>query len=353
MKGLILCAGKGTRLRPLTDSVPKPLVPVGNRPLVFYVLDQVQQAGITDIGIVVSPDTADPLKEALGDGAAWQAKITYIMQAEQKGLAHAVQVSRDFLGDSSFAMFLGDNLLEGNVNQFVERFRRSSPEAFVLLKKVPDPRLFGVAELDASGKVIRLVEKPKQPKSNLALVGVYLFTPKIHEAISNIKPSWRREYEITDAIQWLIERGEVVHSFVFEGWWLDAGKKDDLLEANRMVLEECIKHEIISEIDSESRISGKVEIKAGASISRSTIRGPASIAENCIIRNSVVGPFVSIGAGTVVEDSSIERSIIMSECQISAVKQLIDSVAGKRAVIIGKGGVTIRLFIGSDARVEV
>jgi glucose-1-phosphate thymidylyltransferase len=355
MKALILAGGTGTRLKPITHTVAKQLLPVANKPILFYVLGQVIESGITDIGIIISPDTGDRIKEAITDGSKWQAKITYILQPEPLGLAHAVETARDFLGSSSFLMFLGDNLIQGGVKAFVDEFNTLRCDALVLLKEVSDPRFFGVAELDSSGKVMRLVEKPKEPKSNLALVGAYLFTPEIHRAIAQIKPSWRGELEITDAIQKLFELGKTVQSHILKGWWLDTGKKDDLLEANRVVLDDLLQLSIKGDVDSKSQIAGRVEIREGAKVEGSTVRGPVSIAEGCRIRNSLIGPFTSIGAGTVIEDSSIEHSVILENSHIYRIERLVDSVIG-RGVEFKKADErfrAIKLFVGDVSRIEL
>ncbi len=355
MKALILAGGKGTRLKPLTNTIPKPLLPVANKPTLFYVLDQIREAGILDIGIIVSPETSHRIREAVGDGSAWAAQVTYIVQPKPLGLAHAVKTSQDFLGDSPFLLFLGDNLIEGGIKAFVEEFNSFHPDAFILLKEVSDPHLFGVAELDTSGRVIRLIEKPKEPKSNLALVGIYFFTPEIHKIIGQLKPSWRGELEITDAIQKLLDIGKTVQSHLLRGWWLDSGKKDDLLEANRIVLDEFLKRDVRGDVDAASQIIGRVEIKEGTKIDNSAIRGPVSIAENCCIKNSFIGSFTSIAAGTTIEQSFIDNSVILENCSICNIERLGDSIIGRNVVITRQadGFKITRLFVGDDAKVEL
>jgi glucose-1-phosphate thymidylyltransferase len=355
MKALILAGGTGTRLKPLTYTIAKQLLPVANRPILFYVLDQIREAGITDIGVIVSPETNPHVKPAVGDGSQWNARITYISQSEPLGLAHAVKTAQDFLGDSPFLMFLGDNLIQGSVKSFIAGFNNSKADALVLLKGVADPCLFGVAELDASGKVKHLVEKPKQPKSNLALVGVYLFSPEIHRAIAQIKPSWRGELEITDAIQKLLDSEKEVQSHILEGWWLDTGKKDDLLEANRVVLDNLLERSIKGKVDSKSQVVGRVEIGEEAELENSIVRGPVSIAERCQVKNSFIGPFTSIAAGSIIEESYIEHSVILDDCSICNIERLGDSIIGKNTVVtkrVDSFKVT-RLFVGDDARVEL
>ncbi len=355
MKALVLSGGTGTRLKPLTYTIAKQLIPVANRPILFYVIDQIKEAGITDIGVIVSPETSSHVEPALGDGSTWGVNVTYIMQSKPLGLAHAVTTAKDFLGDSPFLMFLGDNLIQGSVKNFIDEFSEYKADALVLLKKVADPHLFGVAELDTSGKVNRLVEKPKEPKSNLALVGVYLFTSEIHRAIAQIKPSWRGELEITDAIQKLLDSSKEVRSHILTGWWLDTGKKDDLLEANRVVLDSLLETSIKGEIDFNSQVAGRVEIGEEAILENSTVRGPVSIAGKCRIRNSFIGPFTSIAAGTTIEESYIEHSVVMENCSISNIERIGDSVIGRNSIITRQTDnfKIIRLFIGDDAKIEL
>lgn len=352
MKALVLCGGKGTRLRPLTYTIAKQLVPVANRPILHYVMDQIASTGIKDVGVIIAPETGNQIKEALSSDS-WGLKFTFILQEEPKGLAHAVKVARDFLGDDPFLMYLGDNLIGESIRPFVEEFNKDEVEALILLKEVEDPTMFGVAAVDEGGRVRFLVEKPKDPPSNLALVGVYLFSPLIHEAIEEIKPSWRGELEITDAIQRIIEKGKRVKSHILRGWWLDTGKKDDLLEANRVVLDELIVQDLKGEIDSESKIVGRVILEKGARVKRSTIRGPVAIGEGTLIEDSFIGPYTTIGRSCLIKNSVIEHSVILDGTRISGVERLEDSVIGRNAVVgrASQNSRALRLMIGDDAEV--
>ena len=328
MKGLVLSGGKGTRLYPLTYTKAKQLIPVANKPVLFRVIESIRDAGITEIGVVVG-DTAAEVKEAVGRGNRWGVNITYIQQSTPGGLAHAVKESRDFLGDDRFVMFLGDNCIQGGISPLIEQFGRSDWNAQVVLTRVPDPAQFGVAELDDAGQIVRLVEKPKEPKSNLALVGIYMFDKSIWEAIANIKPSWRGELEITDAIQYLVEHDYRVFPYIHRGWWIDTGKRSDMLDANRLVLEE-LEHRIDGFVDRDSQITGKVTIEEGAEVINSVIRGPAIIGEHARIVNSYVVPFTAIYHHTKIEDSEIEHSIVLENSSIISIPNRIeDSLIGR------------------------
>jgi glucose-1-phosphate thymidylyltransferase len=355
VKALVLAAGKGTRLKPLTNTVPKHLLPAGNKPILFHVLDYIKEAGIKDIGIVISPDSGPYIEEAIGTGSQWGGKITFIVQSEPLGLAHAVKVARSFLDTSSFLMLLGDNLIQEGVKGFLDDFQASRADASILLKEVSDPRAFGVAELDSSGRVVHLLEKPKKPRSNLAVIGFYAFSPEIHKAIAQTKPSWRGELEITDAIQKLLEMGKEIRSHLLKGWWLDIGSNDGLIEANRVVLDVFLKREIKGEVDSQSQIVGTVQIGEGTKLENSLVQGPVCIAANCRIQNSSIRPFTNIRTGTVIEDSSLEHSVILENCQISKIQNMADSVIGRNSVLAGQGKspMKLRLFIGDDCKVEM
>jgi glucose-1-phosphate thymidylyltransferase len=292
MKGLILAGGKGTRLRPITHTGAKQLVPVANKPVLFYVIDDLAEANVRDVGIVIAPETADQIREAVGDGSRWGLNVTYIVQSRPGGLAHAVKESRPFLGDSRFIMCLGDNVTQGGVVGAVDEFDGGAMNCSIFLKEVDDPSMFGVAVLDGD-RVRQLIEKPKVPPSNLALMGIYLFDKNVWSAIDAIKPSFRGELEITDAIQHMVEQGLDVRPHVHRGWWLDTGKKDDILEANRILLE-LVEPRCEGEVDAASSVVGRVAIEKGARIINSVVRGPAAIGERTVIENSYVGPFSAI-----------------------------------------------------------
>jgi glucose-1-phosphate thymidylyltransferase len=356
MKGLILAGGAGTRLRPLTYNGAKQLVPVANRPILFYVIDALVEAGVRDIAIVVAPETAGEIAACTGDGSAWGATVTYVAQSRPLGLAHAVTMARAFLGDSDFCMFLGDNLLGMPLGPSIDAFARA-PElaASLMLKEVPHPERFGVAEVDADGNVVRLAEKPTEPKSNLALVGVYLFRAAVHDAIAEIQPSARGELEITDAIGKLIDRGARVRFERVASWWLDTGKNDDLLLANATVLDAWLVHDVRGAVDAESRLTGRVRVEEGARVIRSVIRGPVAIGKGATIVDSRVGPFSSIGPGATIERSGVERCVILEQSHVVDVERVEDSLLGRRVRVQGgaAGHGALSLLVGDDARVEV
>jgi glucose-1-phosphate thymidylyltransferase len=338
MKGLILSGGKGTRLRPLTYTSAKQLVPVANKPVLFFAIESIVAAGITEIGIVVG-ETRDEIREAVGDGARFGAAVTYIEQDAPRGLAHAVLIAEEFLGDSPFVMYLGDNLIAGGITGLVEEFRGLRSQGCnseILLAEVAHPEQFGVAELTADGKVRRLVEKPKEPKSNLALVGVYMFDATIFESVKRIRPSARGELEITDAIQDLIDRGLDVHPHIVRGWWKDTGKLDDMLEANRIVLEGLeARRGAGLEMDAGSRIEGRVQLGEGVVLVDSLVRGPVILGDGTRIENAFVGPYTSIGNRCTVVCCEIENSIVLSDSEIRDIPLRIDgSLIGRNVRIV-------------------
>jgi len=355
MKALILSGGKGTRLRPLTYTTAKQLVPVANKPILGYVIDHIKDAGIQDLGVIISPDTGDEVKKYVGDGKRWGMNVTFIPQSEPLGLAHAVTTARGFLKDDDFVMYLGDNLLSHGVKDSIKKFRRESPQALIFLKEVDNPKQFGVAKLDSRGNIVKLIEKPKRPPSNLALVGVYMFSPEIHDAIARIKPSFRGELEITDAIQELIHMGYEVKSEVLEGWWLDTGKKDSILQANTVVLDEYVKRSIRGSADSKSQITGRVTIGKGAAIRNSIVRGPVIIGDRTEITDSFIGPFTSVGDGVVIRSSVIEHSVILNSAFLSGIERLEDSLVGKNTRVVKNSShhKALRLMVGDDSTIEV
>lgn len=332
MKGLVLSGGKGTRLYPLTYTSAKQLIPVANKPVLFRVIEAIRDAGITDIGIVVG-DTAEEIKQAVGRGGRWGVHISYIPQEAPLGLAHAVKISQDFLEDERFVMFLGDNVIQGGISPLIAQFATSEYNGQVVLTRVDMPELYGVAELNDDGRILRLIEKPKEPPSDLALVGIYMFDHNIFEAVNSIGPSWRGELEITDAIQWLIEHSYSVYPYIHRGWWIDTGRPGDMLEANSLVLEELTPR-IEGYVDRDSEVDSRVTIEKGAEVINSVIRGPAIIGEDTRIVNAYVGPFTSIYHHVLIENAEISRSIVLEHSQIRNLDQRIeDSLIGRHVVI--------------------
>ncbi len=353
MKALILAGGTGSRLRPITYSMAKQLVPVANKPVIEFGIESIAEAGIKDFGIIVG-DTAAAVEKAVGDGSRWGINITYIPQPDPLGLAHAVKTAQPFLGDDDFIMYLGDNLIKSSVSGLVREFEAQRPAASILLTPVPNPSSFGVAELDGD-TVVRLEEKPKEPRSNLALVGVYLFDKRIQDSVNRLKPSARGEYEITDAIQGLIDEGHPVISHIVEGWWKDTGTVEAMLEANRLILED-LQPSNEGSADQETRLEGRVKIGKGTTIVNSLIRGPVVIGANCRIENSYVGPFTAIDSNSVVNKTEIENSIVMADCQIIDVPMRVESS------LIGRGATinrterlpsSIQLVLGDSSRVVI
>jgi glucose-1-phosphate thymidylyltransferase len=354
MKGLILSGGKGTRLRPLTHTSAKQLVPVANKPVLFYGLEAMAAAGIGDVGIIIAPETGGEIRDAVGDGSRFGVSIEYVEQHEPLGLAHAVLTAEPFLGDSPFVMYLGDNLLRDGIVELVETFRDEQPDALILLTPVPDPEHYGVAELNGQGRVGRLVEKPKEPRTNLALVGVYMFTPAIFDAARAIEPSWRGELEITDAIQTLVDRGLRVDPHIVHGWWKDTGQVQDMLEANRLILDdlgERVEGELI-----ESRVEGRVAIEAGAVLERTTVRGPAIVGRRSRIRNAYIGPYTAIGDEVTIENVELEHSIVLSGSSIRDLEYRIEASLIGKDVRIGRGPPlpkAYRFVVGDHADVQI
>ena len=333
MKGLILSGGSGTRLRPLTHTSAKQLIPIANKPNLFYAIEDVANAGVKEIGIIVG-HTKEEVKAAVGDGSKWGVKITYIEQDAPRGLAHCVLIAEKFIGDEPFVMYLGDNILRGGINEFVSEFGKSDAAASIMLCKVRDPQRFGVAEVDAKGKVLSLEEKPKKPKSDLALVGIYLFRKQIFEAVRKIKPSWRNELEITDAISYLVEKKMKVTTHVVKSWWKDTGKPEDILEANRLILE-TLEPDLGGTVEEGVAITGRVRIGAGTVVRRgSSIHGPAIIGKNCEIGpDAYVGPYTSIGDNTKLKSVEIENSVVIGDSVIECSKRIRDSLIGKNVHI--------------------
>jgi glucose-1-phosphate thymidylyltransferase len=353
MKGLILSGGEGSRLRPLTHTRAKQLMPIANKPVLFYGIEAIVAAGVTDLGIVVG-DTKDEIVQAVGDGSRFKAKVTYIPQEAPLGLAHAVLISEEFIGGDTFVMYLGDNLLKNGISELVKEFQTERPNAQILLAHVPNPGQFGVAELRA-GKVVSLEEKPKSPKSDLALVGVYMFDPHVFEAVKAIRPSRRNELEITDAIQYMIDHGHTIRPHVVKGWWKDTGKVEDMLEANRLVLD-SLEQEICGSVDPDSVVEGKVVIGPGTRLMSSVVRGPSIIGKNCEIEGAFVGPYTSIQDDSVLVHSEIENSIVMEGSKIRNIAQRIEGSLIGRNVRINKSSrrpKALRFMVGDNSVIGV
>jgi glucose-1-phosphate thymidylyltransferase len=353
VKGLVLSGGLGTRLRPLTYTGAKQLVPIANKPVLFYALEDLVEAGITDIGIVVG-DTQAQIREAVGDGSRFGARVTYIVQDAPRGIAHGILIAREFLGDEPFVLFLGDNFLRDGIVPFVEAFRRGDANAHILLYRVRNPQDFGVAEL-RDGRLVRVVEKPAQPPSDLAVIGIYMFDHHVHDVVARLRPSARGELEITDAIQGLIDDGWTVQPHIVNGWWIDTGKKDDLLEANRLILE-TLEPDIQGSVDRDSQAYGKVVVAPGAEVCNSVIRGPAIIGPGTRIHNAYIGPFTSIDHDCLIVSCEIEHSIVLERTRLIDVPGRIeDSLIGRNVEIVRSPNKpkAYKLMLGDFSRVEV
>jgi glucose-1-phosphate thymidylyltransferase len=353
VKALVLAGGSGTRLRPLTHTSAKQLVPVANKPVLFYGLESIAAAGITDAGVILGA-TGPEIRAAVGDGSRFGLNVTYIEQEKPLGLAHAVLVARDFLADEDFVMFLGDNFIVGGITKVTETFRAARPDAQILVTRVPDPSAFGVVELDAAGRVGALEEKPRFPKSDLALVGVFYFTPVVHEAVRAITPSPRGELEITDALQWLLDAGHHIHSEPVTGYWKDTGNANDMLDANRTVLA-TLAHRVEGTVDTESELTGTVVVEPGARITRSRIVGPAVIGRGATVTGSRIGPYTSIAADCRIDDSDIEYSIVLTGAHIAGVRPLHASLIGREATVgpAATAPGAHRLIVGDHSRVQI
>jgi len=353
MKALVLSGGSGSRLRPITHTYAKQLVPVANKPVLFYGLEAIRDAGITDVGIVVG-DTEPAIRDAVGDGSGFGLEVTYLRQDAPLGLAHAVLIAREFLGDEDFVMYLGDNFIVGGITPLVEEFRGGRPDAQIMLTQVPDPRQFGVAELDDAGQVVGLEEKPAEPRSDLALVGVYIFTPAVHEAVAQLRPSGRGELEITEAIQWLIDHGRKVRSTVITGYWKDTGNVTDMLEVNRMVLE-SLEPRCDGAVDAASELIGRVVVGAGAQVAGSRIVGPVVIGAGTRVSGSYVGPFTSVAPDCAIVDSEIEYSIVLRGASIQGVRRIEASLIGHDVEVTPAPRVpkAHRLVLGDHSKVQI
>ena len=352
MKALVLSGGKGTRLRPLTFTCAKQLIPVANKPILGYVLDQVAATSIKKVGVITAHQTGQFVKDYVNNGSTWNLNVSYIPQ-EPLGLAHAVKTAKHFLGQDSFIMCLGDNLTGQGLEGFVKKFKSEHLDALIILKEVDTPSSFGIAQLDEKGNIIRLIEKPKTPIGNLAIIGTYLFSNKIHQAIERIKPSWRGELEITDAIQEMINMGFTVKAQILNSWWLDTGKKDDILSANARILDEYIQRDVKGTV-TNSTIDGRVTVEKDAKIVNSTIRGPCIIGKSVLVENSFIGPFTSIGDGSKICNSNLEYCVVQDCVTVKDVERIEDSLIGKNAKVTrNQRNRTIKLHVGDYSEIEV
>ena len=353
MKGLILSGGKGTRLRPITHTSAKQLIPVANKPVLFYGIEALAQAGIDEIGIIIAPETGEEIREAAGDGSRFGVRITYIVQDAPSGLAHAVLTAEPFLGEESFVMYLGDNLLQGGIVDLVERFKTAECDALILLTPVPDPENYGVAELDGD-RVVRLLEKPRSPVSDLALVGVYMFTAAVHDAARAISPSARGELEITDAIQYLVDGGARVEPHIVSGWWKDTGQLADMLEANRLILD-VMEARCDGKLE-DCQLDGRVVVAASARLERSTVRGPAIIGAGARLLDAYVGPYTAIGERCVIEFAEVENSILLAGSEVRKLDRRVESSLIGRNVRIGRDvrqPRAYRFMLGDNSEVRI
>src|SRR5436190_1832246 len=359
LKGLILSGGKGTRLRPITHTSAKQLVPVANKPVLFYGIEAMAEAGIEQVGIIIAPQTGPEIEAAVGDGSRFGVVVTYIVQDEPRGLAHAVLTAEPFLGSSPFVMYLGDNLLQGGITDLVAAFQEHAPDALILLTPVPDPEHYGVAELDASGpgqvgRVVRLVEKPSEPATDLALVGVYMFTDAVHDAARAIEPSGRGELEITDAIQQLVDQGMRVEPHIVRGWWKDTGRLEDMLEANRLILDN-----LRARVDGElvdSQVDGRVVIEAGARLERTVVRGPAIVGAGAQLSDCYIGPFTAIGERCTITGAEVEHSILLAECTVAHLDGRMESSLLGRNVTVRRGERqprAYRFMVGDNSDISI
>jgi glucose-1-phosphate thymidylyltransferase len=353
LKGLILSGGKGTRLRPITHTSAKQLVPVANKPVLFYGIEAMAKAGIEEVGIIIAPETGDEIRAVAGDGSKFGLELSYIVQDEPLGLAHAVLTAEKFLGDSPFVMYLGDNLLQGGIEDLVAAFRANEPDALILLTPVPDPEQYGVAELN-NGTVVRLVEKPSEPKTDLALVGVYMFTPSVHAAAKAIAPSGRGELEITDAIQHLVDKGSRVEPHIVKGWWKDTGRLEDMLAANRLVLD-TIENRVEGELIN-SQVDGRVVVEAGARLERSTVRGPAIIGSGAQLTDCYIGPYTAVGERCEIENAEVEHSILLAGAVVRDLEGRMESSLLGRNVTVGRDRRqprAYRFMVGDNSEVGI